>query len=119
MTSNIEELYRQHAESTNSLAKENYRLKALLHEYGIDDTESTEVSDQEHICVREIARLNEVSDKRQLDDKEIESFERLTKILRQEREKSGSRGSKKLPPPKVSASELIDIANYDSTVEKT
>lgn len=62
------------------LKRENLELKKTLWEYGIEDI--SEMSDEEFICLSEIAKLKKISENDNLSEQEVRTFDLLNKNLR-------------------------------------
>ena len=88
------------------LTKEVANLKRTLWEYGI--TEVSQMSDEEYICVKEIARLRKLSDSFELSENEVKMFDLLNKNLRMIRSNIDKKQVKGKP---VSAKELLKLVD--------
>jgi hypothetical protein len=62
------------------LKNENTKLRILLKDSGME-SDITDVSDQEALCVQEISKLKKLSDDRQLCQEEVKNFDLLNKNL--------------------------------------
>jgi len=68
-------------EKIEILELENTKLKILLKDSGIDNI-NNEISDEEAICVKQIARLQDESNLRLLSKDEVQKFDLLYKNLK-------------------------------------
>ena len=82
-------------EQIDELKRENVKLKKVLWQYGIE--EEGEVSDEEYICLVQLERLREMSERADLSEQEVRIFDILNKNLRMIRggvEKKTPKGKK-------------------------
>jgi len=92
------------------LELENTKLKLTLQDYGIEESELLDITDEEAICVKQIQNFRELSDKGVPFDQDMaKTFDILHKNLRMAR---GEGRGKKTPKGKPkSVSELLKIVD--------
>lgn len=90
------------------LESENIKLETLLREADPDAT-SDLVTDEEAICIKQIRRLKDQSELRELDLKEVQKLDILHKNLRMARGEDGR--VKKKNKKRMSTEELLSIVN--------
>jgi hypothetical protein len=87
------------------LTNEITKLRILLKDAGVE-SDISDISDEEAICVEQIRMLKKTSAERELDKKEVEKLDILHKNLKIARGEVGKRGQKKSKIGKMSDKEL-------------
>lgn len=93
------------------IESENAKLKQIIKDNDLEDElgEDVSISNEEHICVREISRLKELSDKALFTQDDAKTLETLYKVLRT------IRG---LAPAKEKKTKTADVAELFKIVEE-
>lgn len=90
------------------LEKEVFKLKEIIRENDLDISDIPDMSDEEYICVSQIARLKEQSDSMSFDQEQAKIFDTLVKDLNIIR--GGNKKPKAKNKSKAEIAELISIA---------
>lgn len=90
------------------LEKENLKLSQIIRDNDLDIDDISDMSDEEYICLSQIARLKEQSDNMAFDQEQSKIFDTLVKDLNIIRGGNVKRKAKK--KTKAEVAELISIA---------
>lgn len=92
----------------SELEKEIMRLQAIIRDNELDIDDIPEMSDEEYICLQQIAKLKNQSDEMAFDQEQAKIFDTLVKDLNIIRGGAGKRKAKS--KTKKAVAELISIA---------
>lgn len=98
-------------EEFEALKRENLELRKTLWEYGID--EISNVSDEEFICLSELAKLKKISENDSLTEQEVRTFDLLNKNLRLIRGQNEKKTPKGKPMSKDDLLKIVDGGKSD------
>lgn len=95
----------------SELEKENFKLQEIIRDNDLDISDIPDMSDEEYICVSQIARMKEQSDNMAFDQEQAKIFDTLVKDLNLIR--GGNKKPKAKSKTKAEIADLISIAKGD------